>query len=61
MPAKAGAAGLVCAALAAALLALATPAGAVLPFRFGSFPAGPLDGITDVAGVRVGHITKVEG
>ena len=33
----------------------------MLPFGFGLFPAGPLDGITDVPGVRVGHLTKVEG
>ncbi len=50
-----------CAALAAAILAGAAPARAVLPFSFGLFPAGPLDGITDVAGVRVGHVTKIEG
>lgn len=34
---------------------------AVLPFRFGLFAPGPLDGITDVAGVRVAHVTKIEG
>ena len=34
---------------------------AVLPFHFGLFAPGPLDGITDVAGVRVAHVTKVEG
>jgi D-aminopeptidase len=49
------------AVLAAALLAAAAPAGAVLPFGFGLFPTGPLDGITDVTGVRVGHVTKIEG
>jgi D-aminopeptidase len=55
-------AGLLCAAVAAALLAAAAvPADAVLPFRFGLFAPGPLDGITDVPGVRVGHVTKVEG
>ncbi|MGB8518620.1 MAG: P1 family peptidase [Candidatus Tumulicola sp.] len=54
-------AGLLCAAVAAALLAVAVPADAVLPFRFGLFPPGPLDGITDVPGVRVAHVTKVEG
>ncbi len=45
------------------LFALMTtlPAAAMLPFRFGLFVPGPLDGITDVAGVRVGHVTKVEG
>jgi D-aminopeptidase len=40
---------------------LLLPALAVLPFRFGFFASGPLDGITDVAGVRVAHVTKVEG
>lgn len=34
---------------------------AILPFHFGFFAPGPLDGITDVQGVRVAHITKVEG
>jgi D-aminopeptidase len=34
---------------------------AVLPFHFGLFAPGPLDGITDVPGVRVGHVTKIEG
>ncbi|MEO6835076.1 MAG: P1 family peptidase [Candidatus Tumulicola sp.] len=37
------------------------PVGAALPFRFGLFPPGPLDGITDVPGVRVAHVTKIEG
>jgi D-aminopeptidase len=32
-----------------------------LPFRFGLFPSGPLDAITDVAGVRVANVTKIEG
>ncbi len=41
--------------------ALSAPAAAVLPFHFGLFPSGPLDGITDVPGVRVGHVTLVEG
>jgi D-aminopeptidase len=31
------------------------------PVRVGSLPAGPVDGITDVPGVRVGHVTKIEG
>lgn len=43
------------------LLAAATSASAAIPFRFGLYPAGPLDGITDVPGVMVGHVTKVEG
>ncbi len=34
---------------------------AVLPFHFGLYPSGPLDAITDVAGVRVGNLTKIEG
>ncbi|MBV8584560.1 MAG: P1 family peptidase [Candidatus Eremiobacteraeota bacterium] len=33
----------------------------MLPFHFGIFPPGPLDGITDVPGVMVGHVTKLEG
>jgi D-aminopeptidase len=40
---------------------LAAPASAALPFEFGAFPSGPLDGITDVPGVRVGQLTKIEG
>jgi D-aminopeptidase len=43
------------------MLLAPAPAGAVLPFHFGLFPPGPLDGITDVPGVRVAHVTKVEG
>ncbi|MBV8530321.1 MAG: P1 family peptidase [Candidatus Eremiobacteraeota bacterium] len=34
---------------------------AVLPFHFGLFPTGANDGITDVPGVRVGNLTKIEG
>jgi D-aminopeptidase len=49
------------AALAAALLTVGARADAVLPFHFGLYPSGPLDGITDVSGVRVGQVTKVEG
>lgn len=44
-----------------ALLATSTGARAVLPFHFGLYPSGPLDGITDVPGVRVGNVTLVEG
>jgi D-aminopeptidase len=40
---------------------LLLPTLAVLPFHFGFFASGPLDAITDVAGVRVAHVTKVEG
>jgi D-aminopeptidase len=47
--------------LAVMTLAPITRARAVLPFHFGLFAAGPLDGITDVAGVRVGNLTKIEG
>src|SRR5579871_1768774 len=47
--------------LAAIVLGSAARASAVLPFHFGFFAPGPLDGITDVAGVRVAHVTKVEG
>jgi D-aminopeptidase len=54
-------AGFLCAAVAAAIVASAVRADAVLPFRFGIFAPGPLDGITDVPGVRVAHVTKVEG
>ena len=45
------------------LIALAAggTARAVLPFHFGFFPSGPLDAITDVAGVRVGNLTLVQG
>jgi D-aminopeptidase len=48
-----------------ALLAIAgfsvRPADAVLPFHFGFFPSGPLDAITDVAGIRVSHLTLIQG
>jgi D-aminopeptidase len=43
------------------LLAAGTSASAAIPFRFGLYPSGPLNGITDVPGVMVGHVTKVEG
>lgn len=43
------------------MLALLTFVLAVLPFHFGAYPSGPLDGITDVPGVRVGHLTLVAG
>jgi D-aminopeptidase len=43
------------------LLAIGTSASAAIPFRFGLYPSGPLNGITDVPGVMVGHVTKVEG
>jgi D-aminopeptidase len=55
--------------LAAALLLLAAAAPAEearprareLGIAPGVFPPGPLNAITDVAGVRVGHRTLVEG
>ncbi len=49
--------------LAAAVLAVLATAAAQArsPVRVGTFASGPLDGITDVAGVRVAHLTKVEG
>jgi D-aminopeptidase len=43
------------------LLLVRPPAAAALPFHFGSYQPGPLDGITDVPGVLVSHLTKVEG
>jgi D-aminopeptidase len=49
------------AACLAAALSCARPAGAVLPFHFGFFRTGPLDAITDVAGVRVAQLTKISG
>ena len=47
--------------LAIAFACSALPATARTPVPIGSFPSGPVDGITDVAGVRVGHVTKVDG
>jgi D-aminopeptidase len=50
--------------LAAALamaLAAPLPGRAVLPFHFGLYPSGAQDGITDVPGVLVGNLTKIEG
>src|SRR5579864_534528 len=43
------------------LLLSGAAAGGAIPFHFGAFEPGPLDGITDVPGVRVGMLTKVEG
>jgi D-aminopeptidase len=31
------------------------------PVRVGPLPTGPVDGITDVPGVRIAHVTKIEG
>lgn len=52
---------LVATIIAAALLAGSAPASAAVPFRVGRYTPGPLDGITDVAGVRVAQLTKIEG
>jgi D-aminopeptidase len=52
-----------CAAVLAAVLGLAavTGADARSPVVIGTLPAGSVDGITDVPGVRVGAVTKIEG
>lgn len=47
--------------LIAGLTACILPARAVLPFHFGVYPSGPLDAITDVPGVRVANLTKIQG
>jgi D-aminopeptidase len=48
--------------IALALVAAgAAVAQARSPVHVGRLPAGPVDGITDVPGVRVGQLTKVEG
>ncbi|HEY0396372.1 MAG TPA: P1 family peptidase [Candidatus Elarobacter sp.] len=44
-----------------ALACCAVPAAARTPVPIGKYPSGALDGITDVPGVRVAHVTKVEG
>ena len=43
------------------MLATAAHGDAALPFRFGFYAPGPLDAITDVGGVRVANLTKIEG
>jgi len=48
-------------AIALAFACSALPASARTPVPIGTFPSGAVDGITDVAGVKVGHVTKVEG
>lgn len=48
--------------LAALFLASSTTASAAPDgLHFGLLRSGPLDGITDVPGVRVAHLTKIEG
>jgi D-aminopeptidase len=48
-------------ALLVALACCMLPASARSPVKVGSLASGPVDGITDVAGVRVAHVTKIEG
>jgi D-aminopeptidase len=48
-------------AIAVPLRAEDRPRARDLGIAPGVFPPGPLDAITDVAGVRVGHVTLVEG
>ncbi len=43
------------------LFSVAAAASAAVPFHVGFYPSGPVDGITDVPGVAVGNVTKVEG
>ena len=43
------------------LACCALPASARTPVQVGKFSPGAVDGITDVRGVRVAHVTKVEG
>lgn len=46
-------------AVCALLCSATAPAG--IPFAFGFFTPGTNNGITDVPGVEVGHVTKIEG
>jgi D-aminopeptidase len=48
-------------ALITALACCGLPASAKTPVPIGTLPAGAVDGITDVPGVRVAHVTKVQG
>lgn len=52
-----------CVAVFAACIGLAGAAvvEARSPVAVGTLPSGPVDGITDVPGVRVGSVTKIEG
>jgi D-aminopeptidase len=43
------------------VFAVASFADARTPVKVGTLPSGPVDGITDVPGVRVGQVTKIEG
>ena len=49
------------AALASAPWRAARVSAAEAGIVIGTLPPGPLDGITDVAGVKVGQVTKIEG
>ena len=48
-------------AFALALACCSLPAAARTPVKVGVLASGAVDGITDVPGVRVAHVTKVEG
>ena len=57
---------LICVTLAASLLAATSfandrPRAREAGLVVGTIPTGPLNAITDVAGVKVGHTTKIEG
>jgi len=49
------------AAVAQILPSNARPRASDLGLRVGALPTGPLDAITDVAGVEVGHTTTIQG
>ncbi len=53
--------GVVATFVACAAMAGAAVAEARSPVIVGTLPPGPVDGITDVPGVRVGQVTKIEG
>jgi D-aminopeptidase len=44
-----------------ALACCTLTAAARTPVHIGTYPSGAVDGITDVPGVRVAHVTKIEG
>ena len=50
-----------CALIGATALVPASLEARVAGIVVGTLPSGPLDAITDVAGVRVGQVTKIEG
>jgi D-aminopeptidase len=52
---------LLAAAALAVLASIAPAAQARSPVPVGPLASGPVDGITDVAGVRVAHVTKIAG